>query len=112
MAMPAGAASRRVFPNHSAAEGSTLRQFFDLVFQYCYEHSLRQECEAVIRRRIKEKADRETVRAFTRNLRSQLMSPPLGSEGILQLHLCLPEDRKLLAETRSTASRPTASGFV
>lgn len=67
------------------AEGSTLRQFFDLVFQYCYEHSLRQECEAVIRRRIKEKADRETVRAFTRNLRSQLMSPPLGPRKALAL---------------------------
>ena len=44
-------------------EGSILRQFSDLVFQYCYDHTLRRECEAVIRRRIKEKADRETVRA-------------------------------------------------
>ena len=66
-------------------EGSTLSRFCDLVFQYSYNQSLRQECEGVIRRRMKEKADRETVRAFTRNLRSQLMSPPLGTKKVLAL---------------------------
>ena len=41
---------------------SPLRAFLNFVFQHSYENHVRPSCEADIRRRTKEKADRETVR--------------------------------------------------
>ena len=59
-------------------DGATLLPYLQLVFAHSYQHHVREACEADIRRRTKEKADRETVRGHARNLRSQLMAPPLG----------------------------------
>ncbi len=60
-----------------------LHAFLDLVFQHSFDQLVRPGCEADIRRRIKEKADRETLRTFSRNLRSQLLAPPLGEKRTL-----------------------------
>ncbi len=60
------------------APDAPLMAFLDLVFRHAYEQLVRPACEADIRRRFKERADREIVRAFARTLRSQLLSPPLG----------------------------------
>ena len=61
-------------------DGATLLPYLQLVFAHSYQHHVREACEADIRRRTKEKADRETVRGHARNLRSQLMAPPLGAK--------------------------------
>src|SRR5690606_38583250 len=37
-------------------------------------------CQADVRHQIKERVDRETTRNLARNLRSQLMAPPLGDQ--------------------------------
>ena len=36
-------------------------------------------------RAIRQRADREAVRTYARNLRSQLLAPPLGSKKVLSL---------------------------
>lgn len=80
LCLPEGRA-REIFRKHFASdlsENSPLLAFLDLVFEHAYEKIVRPACEADIRRKIKEKADRETVRLFCRNLYSQLMAPPLG----------------------------------
>jgi uncharacterized protein len=64
---------------------SPLLPFLDLVFRHTHEQLVRPACEADIRRRAKEKADRETVRNYARNLRSQLLSPPLGPRRTMAL---------------------------
>jgi uncharacterized protein len=57
---------------------SPLGQFLTAVFKQAFAVHARPGCEADVRRRMKERADRETVRRFCRSLRSQLMAPPLG----------------------------------
>ena len=60
-----------------------LARFLDLAFLHAYETWVRPACESDLRRKIKEKADRETVRSFARNLRSRLLAPPLGPKRAL-----------------------------
>jgi uncharacterized protein len=67
------------------APDAPLRAFLDVVFRHAYEQLVRPACEADIRRRSKEKADRETVRGVARSLRAQLMAPPLGSRKVMVL---------------------------
>lgn len=85
--LPEGRA-REIFRRHFAPDlelGSQLLAYLDLVFEHAYEHLVRPACEADIRRRFKEKADRETVRTFSRSLRSQLLAPPLGHKRAMAL---------------------------
>lgn len=58
--------------------GTPLAEFLDLVFQHAYQNLIWPGCENDVRRRLKEKADRDTVRTLARGYRSQLMAPPLG----------------------------------
>ncbi|MEC7584026.1 MAG: Tex-like N-terminal domain-containing protein [Planctomycetota bacterium] len=62
-----------------------LSQFFDLVFDHAWTHGLQEACARDVRRRMKHKADRESVRSYARNLRSQLLAPPLGDKKVLAL---------------------------
>ncbi|MEZ5963512.1 MAG: Tex-like N-terminal domain-containing protein [Planctomycetota bacterium] len=57
-----------------------LGEFLDLVFDHTYQNHLWPACEADVRRRLKERADRETVRTLARGYRSQLLAPPLGAK--------------------------------
>ena len=66
-------------------EGAPLREFYDVVFDHAWNSGLRDGCGRDVRRRIKEKADRESVRTYARNLRSQLLAPPLGHKKVLAL---------------------------
>lgn len=65
-------------------DGSPLQMFYDLVFDQAWPQ-LQEYCSKDVRRRLKERADREAVRAYARNLRSQLMAPPLGPKKVLAL---------------------------
>ena len=65
-------------------EDSPYREFYDLVFDRAWQQ-LQEVCGKDVRRRIKERADREAVRTYARNLRSQLLAPPLGSKKVLVL---------------------------
>jgi len=62
-----------------------LSEFFDLVFDHSWSNGLQEACARDVRRRMKQKADREAVRTYARNLRSQLLSPPLGEKKVLAL---------------------------
>ncbi|MEO6597716.1 MAG: Tex-like N-terminal domain-containing protein, partial [Planctomycetota bacterium] len=63
---------------------SPLLEFYFLVFDQAAAQ-LREACGNDVRRRLKEKADREAVRTYARNLRSQLLAPPLGAKKVLSL---------------------------
>ncbi len=65
-------------------EDSPFREFYDLVFDQAWQQ-LQEVCGKDVRRRIKERADREAVRTYARNLRSQLLAPALGSKKVLVL---------------------------
>lgn len=67
------------------AEGSVLREFYDLVFDHAWQHGLQETCGRDVRRRLKERADREAVRTHARNLRSLLLAPALGDKRVLAL---------------------------
>jgi uncharacterized protein len=67
-----------------AVPGTQLGDFYDLVFDSAAK-GLQEVCGNDVRRRLKEKADRESMRTYGRNLRSQLLAPPLGSKKILSL---------------------------
>jgi len=80
--LPAGRA-REILRERFAADvtpGTPLAEFLDLVFDHAYQHHIWPACEADVRRRLKERADRETVRALARGYRSQLLAPPLGAK--------------------------------
>jgi len=80
--LPEGRA-RAILRERFAADleaGSPLAEFLDLVFDHAYHHQLWPACEADVRRRLKERADRETVRSLARGYRSQLLAPPLGAK--------------------------------
>ena len=64
--------------------GTQLGDFYDLVFDSAAK-GLQEVCGNDVRRRLKEKADRESMRTYGRNLRSQLLAPPLGSKKVLAL---------------------------
>ncbi|MFN9703655.1 MAG: helix-hairpin-helix domain-containing protein, partial [Planctomycetota bacterium] len=66
------------------ADDSPLLEFFHLVYDHAAQQ-LQDWCGKDVRRRLKEKADREAVRTYARNLRSQLLAPPLGSKKVLAL---------------------------
>ncbi|MFY9343523.1 MAG: Tex-like N-terminal domain-containing protein, partial [Planctomycetota bacterium] len=61
---------------------SPLQPFYDLVFDHAASQ-LAEWCGKDVRRALKEKADREAVRTYARNLRSQLLAPPLGHKKVL-----------------------------
>jgi uncharacterized protein len=63
---------------------SPLSEFYNLVFDQAWQQ-LQDACGKDVRRRLKEKADREAVRTYARNLRSQLLAPPLGHKKVLSL---------------------------
>ena len=67
-----------------AVRGTQLGDFYDLVFDSAAK-GLQEVCGNDVRRRLKEKADRESMRTYGRNLRSQLLAPPLGSKKVLAL---------------------------
>lgn len=90
--------------------GSQLRDFYDVVFDHTFQQHLQESCSKDVRRRMKEKADREAVRVYSRNLRSQLLAPPLGHKKVLALRtsgktLWL----ALIAEDGSVAQHQTLS---
>ncbi len=60
--------------------GTPLAEFLDLVFEHAYKNLIWPTCETDVRRRFKERADRETVRSLARSYRSQLLAPPLGAK--------------------------------
>lgn len=64
--------------------GTQLGDFYDLVFDSAAK-GLQEVCGNDVRRRLKEKADRESMRTYGRNLRSQLLAPPLGGKKVLSL---------------------------
>ena len=64
--------------------GTQLGDFYDLVFDNA-ARSMQELCGNDVRRRLKEKADREAMRTYGRNLRSQLLAPPLGSKKVMAL---------------------------
>ncbi|HEB53930.1 MAG TPA: S1 RNA-binding domain-containing protein [bacterium] len=64
--------------------GTQLGDFYDLVFDNAAV-GLQELCGNDVRRRLKEKADREAMRTYGRNLRSQLLAPPLGEKKVLAL---------------------------
>ncbi|MGA0060837.1 MAG: helix-hairpin-helix domain-containing protein, partial [Planctomycetota bacterium] len=61
---------------------SPLGRFLDLVYGHAYDTYVHRPCEQTVRHHIKEKADRETVRTFTRSLRSQLMAPVVEGQAV------------------------------
>ena len=86
---------------------SPLYEFFNLVFDHAAAQ-LQEWCGKDVRRRLKEKADREAVRTYGRNLRSQLMAPPLGAKKVLSLRTSSKAVwAVLLAEDGSVAQHKT-----
>lgn len=75
----------RAIHGKDLVEGSMLRDFYDLVFDHAWSSGLQEVCGRDVRRRMKEKADREAVRTYARNLRSQLLAPPLGHKKVLSI---------------------------
>lgn len=74
---------RELHANDLAPE-SPLFEFYNVVFDHAAAQ-LQEYCGKDVRRRLKEKADREAVRTYARNLRSQLLAPPLGHKKVLSL---------------------------
>jgi uncharacterized protein len=67
----------------NAGEDVVLGQFLDLVYQHAASNLLLPSCESDVRHQIKERVDRTTAQNLARNLRSQLMAPPLGNKKTL-----------------------------
>lgn len=86
LTLPDGRARQLLRELHAKdlADDAPLLEFFHLVFDHAAQQ-LQEWCGKDVRRRLKEKADREAVRTYARNLRSQLLSPPLGSKKVLSL---------------------------
>lgn len=74
----------RELHGQSLPPDSPLAEFFSLVFDQAAQQ-LQEWCGKDVRRRLKERADREAVRTYARNLRSQLLAPPLGHKKVLAL---------------------------
>jgi uncharacterized protein len=86
LTLPDGRAEELLRELHAAdlPADSQLAEFYKFVFAQAWPQ-LQQTCSRDVRRRLKEKADREAVRTYARNLRSQLMAPPLGAKKVLSL---------------------------
>jgi len=84
-----------------------LAEFYNLVFDHAAQQ-LVEHCGKDVRRRLKERADREAVRTYARNLRSQLLAPPLGHKKVLALRTSSKVIwAALLAEDGSVAQHKT-----
>jgi uncharacterized protein len=79
-----------------------------LALEDSYKRLLAPSLETDIRQEIKERADAEAIRVFTRNLQELLMSPPLGQKTVLAIDpgfrtgckvVCLDPQGKLLHNT-------------
>ncbi|MBL8750274.1 MAG: S1 RNA-binding domain-containing protein [Planctomycetes bacterium] len=89
------------------AADAPLLEFYNLVFDQAAAQ-LQEYCGKDVRRRLKEKADREAVRTYGRNLRSQLLAPPLGHKRVLSLRTSSKSAwAVLLAEDGSVAQHKT-----
>jgi uncharacterized protein len=89
------------------AADTQLAEFYHLVFDHVAQQ-LQEQCGKDVRRRLKEKADREAVRTYGRNLRSQLLAPPLGHKKVLSLRTSSKAIwAVLLAEDGSVAQHKT-----
>lgn len=89
------------------ASDAPLLEFYNLVFDHAAAQ-LQEYCGKDVRRRLKEKADRESVRTYARNLRSQLLAPPLGHKKVLSLRTSSKSAwAVLLAEDGSVAQYKT-----
>ncbi|MHC5063408.1 MAG: helix-hairpin-helix domain-containing protein [Planctomycetota bacterium] len=85
-------------------------QLLDLIYKHSYESQVRPNCEAIVRLKIKEKADRETVRSFGRSLRAQLLAPPLGPKKCMALRASSKNLwMVILGEDGSTVLKETAA---
>ncbi|MEE9128124.1 MAG: helix-hairpin-helix domain-containing protein, partial [Planctomycetota bacterium] len=85
--LPEGKAEK-ILREHLKVDDSkdpALRDFLVLLCGYTWVQLMQPACATDVRRKIKERADLETVRALARNLRSQLMAPPLGPKKALGL---------------------------
>lgn len=109
LTLPEGRHRELLGSMHAAdlAAGAPLFDFYQIVFDAAAQE-LQEFCGKDVRRRLKEKADREAVRTYSRNLRSQLLSPPLGHKKVLSLRT----NKKvawaaLLAEDGSVAQHRT-----
>ncbi|MFO1051276.1 MAG: Tex-like N-terminal domain-containing protein [Planctomycetota bacterium] len=69
------------------APDSAFGGFLDLVYGHAYDHHVHRACEERVRHQIKEKADREQVRAFSRSLRAQLSAPGSGDKAVAALRV-------------------------
>ena len=66
---------------------SPFGRFLDLVYGHAYDHHVLRGCEERVRHHLKEKADREQVRAFARSLRAQLMAPGSGDKAVAAMRV-------------------------
>ncbi len=89
---------------------SPIGQLLDLIYKHSFESQVHPSCEATVRLKIKEKADRETVRSFGRSLRAQLLAPPLGAKKCMALRASSKNLwMVILAEDGSTLIKETAA---
>jgi len=72
--------SRRYVKNDSAAAAQVVGAVED-----SYDRLLAPSIETDIRHKIKERADDEALKVFTRNMREHLMSAPLGQKSVLAI---------------------------
>ena len=77
-----------------------------LAIEDCYRRLLSRSMETELRLAIKQKADAQAIRIFTRNLRQLLLSPPMGPKRVMGIDpgyrtgcklVCLDRQGKLLA---------------
>jgi uncharacterized protein len=78
---PAQALLYRLFVTGSSAASAQVT----LAIDDSYSRLLSPSLETEIRQSIKERADREALIVFARNLRENLMSPPLGQKAVLAI---------------------------
>ena len=71
---------RHYVKNDSAAALQVIEAMED-----SYERLLAPSIETDVRHKIKERADAEALKVFTRNMREHLMSPPLGQKSVLAI---------------------------
>ena len=113
--------SRHFIKNNSAASLQVIEALED-----SYERLLAPSIETDVRHKIKERADAEALKVFTRNMREHLMSPPLGQKAVLAIDpgyrtgckvVCLDRQGGLLHNTtiyleQSAASTEKAAAVI
>lgn len=104
---------RRFVKNNSAAAVQVMAALED-----GYNRLLAPSIETDVRHKIKERADAESLKVFTRNMREHLMSPPLGQKSVLAIDpgyrtgckvVCLDRQGVLLHNTTVYLGQSTAS---